>query len=361
MMMYKIVFILSILLFFSGCERVFKNYISCDVEELEKKLTKDEKKTLYKNIQKEIEQLLDKADTCYAKTYYLEAVQSYELVNFYMGKEFIPKTIINKIKVRINANGKYYYEKASNTPKDKKLQKLFYLNELMKNTPEYKDSEILFMKLRRDEDVKKFLEKDKEKLAKILQQNNKLENENYIADLNEAIDKIAKYDDADPLVVEAKGILQKARYNLRQSAINLYKLRKFDRAKKKFQAIYEVYKKDRISNEYLQLIELNHELVKMQQQLESTLKRSNYIEAIKIANKILMLDPNNIKVEEKKELIIKNIPKVFELAKSYYNKQEYTKALAIFEEVLKLDRDNKTSLTYIKKIKAQLKTIKSLK
>lgn len=335
----------------------------CNIEAIETALTKEEKKRLYVNIQYKINSLVDEADTYYAKTYYLNALKTYELVNFYNGKQVISKDKIARIKKRIEANTKHYYKKANNKKlATNKTKKLFYLNELMRNNPEYKDGKALYMALRQDSEIIEFLKKDKELLSKLLEKD--FNTETYIQKLANVTANIAKYDDMEPLVIKANEILKRKRHILKKEAINLYKDNKPLLAKKKFTFIKTIYKKDKASNRYLYLINKNSKLYTMEKEALSALEKSNYKEAITIANKMLAFNNKNSKAlnifKKANSELKKQIPKMIRKATLYYSKQDYDKALTIFKDILKLDSTNNTALTYTKKIKAQLKTIQSL-
>lgn len=360
--MTKLYFIpLVIILFFSGC--VENQQPKCNLASIEESLTLEEKKKLFINIQQKINLLKDEADTYYAKTYYLDALKTYELINFYNDKKIIPQDKVNRLIKRIEANRKHYYNKATN----KKLavdkpKQLFYLNELMRNDPTYKDGETLFKALRVDEEIKLFLEKDKKHLESLLTKDSNTQE--YIKKLNSAIDKIAKYDDMEPLVIKAKYILKKKRSILQKEAITIYDQNKPQLAYKKFSFIKTIYKKDRTSNKYLYLISKNKKLFSMEKEALTALESSNYKEAIELANKMLSFNTKNSKAlqifKKANSELKKQIPKMISKATIYYSKQDYDKALKIFKDVLKLDSNNNTALTYTKKIKAQLKTIQSL-
>jgi len=358
----KKIYLLSLLLVFilSGC---VNTQPKCSIDTIESSLSKEEKKQLFVNIQYKINSLKDEADSYYAKTYYLEALKTYRLINFYNNKQIISKDQLERVQKRIDANKKHYYHKALNKKiATNKPQKLFYLNELMRNDPEYKDGKALFMALREDDEIESFLAKDKEALSTLLEKDSN--NEAYIKSLNNAMMKVAKYDDMEPLVIKAKGILKNKRASLQQEAIKLYNENKIALANKKFNFIKSIYKKDKTSNKYLYAISKNSKLHTMEKEALNALKNSNYQEAIDIANKMLSFNNKNSKAlnifKKANSELKKQIPKMIRKATVYYSRQDYDKALKIFKEVLKLDSTNNTALTYTKKIKAQLKTIKSL-
>jgi len=344
----------------TGC---VQNQSKCTIATIEESLTKDEKKQLFINIQHKINNLIDEADTLYAQTYYLEALQTYELVNFYNNKKVISQDKINRVKKRIEANKKHYYAKATNKKiATDKMQQLFYLNELMRNDPKYKNGEELYKQLREDAEVIQTLAKEKVVLTKLLEKDSN--KEVYISKLSNSLKKIAKYDDREPLVIKAKEILKSKRSLLQKEGIKLYKDKKINLAKNKFTFIKDIYKKDRTSNKYLYLISKNSKLSTMEKEAQTALQKGDFKEAIGLANKMLSFNNKNSKAlsifKKANSELKKQIPKMIKKATIYYSKQDYDKALEIFKEVLKLDSNNNTALTYTKKIKAQLKTIQSL-
>lgn len=361
--MNKLYFLsLFLILFLGGCVNNLNN-TKCDITQIEKSLTKDEKKKLYTKIQFEIDNLRDEADTYYAKTYYLKALESYELINFYNGKNIIPLSKIERIKKRIKANQVHYYNKATNKKLSKnKVQQLFYLNELMRNNPKYKDGEQIYKSLREDPEIVELLQRDKDILYTLLEHDSN--NEEQIFKLNNILNKTARYDDMDPLVIKGKELLKQKRYILHKEAVELYKKKRYSLANKKFDFIKTIYKKDRTSDKYLNLISKKNKLTSMESKAFAALEKSDYQEAINLANKMLTFNNKNTKAlnifNKANSELKKEIPKMIRKAVLYYSRQEYKKALNIFQNILKLDSGNNTALTYSKKIKAQLRTIESL-
>ncbi len=351
---------LLIVIFLSGCVNNFNT--KCDPKSVQK-LTKEEKKKLYAHILNDIDALLDDAITYHEKSYYLKALQSYELINFYK-KNTIPPHTIEKLKHRIEANQKHYYDKAvSGKYANDTMKQLFYLNELMRNNPEYQDGKILYNKLRQYAQVIKTLQPNKAILQELLEKDSN--EQKYISSLNNIINKIAYYDDWDPLVIQGKKVLRAKRYILRDEAIKLYNQNKFAQSKDMFNLIKTIYEKDRTSDRYLKIITNDTTLVTMETKAATALKNSNYKEAIEIANNILSFNSHNSKAldifQKANKELKKQIPKMIKQATKYYSKQEYDKALKVFQDILKLDSRNNTALTYTKKIKAQLRTIRNLK
>jgi len=359
--LYLLIIPISLILILTGC--VNTPQPKCTINSIENSLTKEEKKQLFINIQHKINNLKDEADSYYAQTYYLDALKTYELINFYNNKQIIAQDTINRLLKRIEANKKHYYNKAMNKKiATDKMKKLFYLNELMRNDPEYKDGKALYNTLRKDKEIEKFLEKDTKALSQLLEKD--LQSESYIKKLHNTMIKIAKYNDLEPLVIKAKKVLKDKRTVLQKEGITLYKEKKIDLATKKFNFIKTIYKKDRTANKYLYLMSKNSKLSTMEKKAQNALKNGHYKEAIGLANKMLSFNNKNSKAlnifKKANSELKKQIPKMIKKATIYYSQQDYDKALSLFKEVLKLDSTNNTALTYTKKIKAQLKTIKSL-
>ena len=127
----------------------------------------------------------------------------------------------------------------------------------------------------------------------------------------------------------------------------------------------QIYPNESSLQRYIDQIHFKQEIQKRVKSAQNALDQKDYRVAMKNASKILEIDPNNKEgqniFDAASKKYTQSIPQLIAKGISYYNRQEMENALAIFQLVLDIDANNTTSIVYIKKIKQQLHTIKSLK
>ena len=265
--------IITALLFLAGCSNNVEN------------LSPDAKKQIYKNVQDEISEQTLKGDSAYKTGYLADAINAYEMVNFYENKAVIPLNTISKIKIQAKNNAKHHYDLALKYYKKDKKRALFEFNAVLKNIPEYKETKIFIKKIKQDPKIKKFI--------------SKLENS-----------------------------LQQALSSTKQTTLKLQK----------------------INNAYTKLREYD-----LQNPLLKTPSLHTYLLMIKKDKSVQKKKKNHKNKGSKEELA-----KLLNEGKKNYNNKDLNKALKNFQEILVRYPNNTTALIYVKKIKRQLQTIKSL-
>lgn len=340
------------LLFFTGCAPIHPD-----------NLNPEEKRLVYQSVQDEIDTYTAQGDLYYETGYYADAAAAYEMVNFYEDRAVIPIEKIRKIQARAKANGKHYYKRALGYLKSDPKKALGEFNKMMRNDPGYKDGKARFEALKKDPAVRKFLAALESSLEKALSRNKGSSND--IKRINAALQKLIQYDDADPVALRAKEVIQAQRTALLGEAVRLYNQGSLDRAAEKFRLIQNIYQKDAAAEKYLTRILAKQELAKTLKKAREALAKEDFRLAIEAAEKALDIDSNNKEaqkiIEEAKLNFEKQIPQLIAQGKDYYGKQDLENALKAFQAVLVWDPDDNTSLTYIKKIERQLETIENLK
>jgi tetratricopeptide (TPR) repeat protein len=335
----------------------------CTPEIRPENLNPEEKRLIYQNVQDDIGYYTVQGEVLYADGYYAEAANAYEMVNFYEDRAVIPMEKIRKIRLRANANGKHYYNRALSYLKTDKKKALHEFNKMMRNNPDYKDGKKRFDTLKRDPEIREFMAVREKAVQKALLNASGKPDE--IKKINAALEKLIHYDDANPVALQAKEYLTVQRNTLLHDAVVHYNKMNLTQATKIFRLVQSVYKKDATAEKYLARIFIKEELARTLKTAQDALTQERYEEAIRAAEKALDLDSKNSEarriVTEAKLAYEKLIPALLEKGKAYYGKQDLENALKAFQAVLIWDPDDNTSLTYIRKIEQQIETIKSLK
>ena len=347
------------LLFFTGCgfegPRPTKE-LSQEVKELKPV----DKRVIYRAIRDEIDLYNLKGDEAYTLEYNHDALTFYEMVNFYEGYDYIPRTKIEKIKDDIHTKSIYHYNRAVES-KDEKVE-LYELNIVMMNNPDYRDTKELYEKSKLKRKNRIFLNALENSLnMKLLNYEEGLKS---ISAINKNILKLKKYEFKNKTILKAQELIT-SRYNkLLLEAIALYDDKQIQSAKKSFLNLSAIYKNDKESKIYLRKIGLIESKKIKLSKASSALIKENYKSAIFYANKVLNLDPRNKRakeiISESKRLSNTKVDKLLSEGKYNYKQQKLDKAKNLFSLVLTMDANNSTALLYTKKIDRQLKTINSL-
>lgn len=367
-MMHYLLLAVGFILLLGGCSATTQTAAPtpaapCDLVAFQKTATPEVKKKFYLSIQEEIDSLMDRADTFYAMAYYAKAAEMYERVNFYEGREVVSAKRIDKIKHRAKANGEFYYQRAIKAMKKDKKTALYEFNRMMKNDPSYKDGKELYEKLLGDSELEPFLKSLETSLQAVM--DDKEDSKKYLKNLLAAYDALRKYNDTSPMVEQAREMIDSQRGRLLAEAIGAYDKGSYRQATGAFHYVQAIYKKDRTAEKYLAKIDDKQEENSKLAEAQKALEEEKYTLAIQLARKVLKNQPDSEEaadiIESAKEEQKKEIPNIIAKAKEYYKRQDFANALETFHQVLELDEDDNTSLTYIKKIEEQLKTIQNLK
>ena len=354
---------LSIIMIFilSGCT----NLNTSSPKKLQKNvqnLKPQDKKLIYRTIKKEIAQLKHYGDENYEDGYYYNAITAYEKVNFYEGKDVIPASKINHIKkIAKEKSIKNYKKLKEHTKKDKK-QTLSILNQITMYNPNYKDTKQLMKEVKKDREIQIFLNKlTSELYSKIANNKNTI---NDLLEISKAYKELVKYDYQNPSLKQAKETLKKEHKNLINEAKRSYNQGNLNTAKKKFTTITLIYKDDKTAKRYLYKIKNRKNINTNLKNAKRALDKRDYTKAIALSKQILKIEPNNkkakeIKIQAKKDCN-KEVSKLISDGIKNYGQKNLDKAQKNFQRVLKLKPDNSTALIYTKKIHRQLQTIKSL-
>jgi hypothetical protein len=343
------IFILAI--FFSGCTLT-------NSPEKPKKLSEDQRTLIYQKVLNEISYYKNYANKYYRKRYLKDAIFAYEKVNFYENKSVYSKKFLDRLHKRAEINGNHYYKKALKLIKKDRKKALYYLNKMMSNKA-VKNGKELFTLLKTKPDVKKFLAKKENSVIKSLEKYDGTSKSLEI--LNKNLERLIVYDNQGSIAQKAKYKIKQEQSSLIENAQNLYESGNYIKAKESFSQLYKLYPKDKKVRSYLNKIYLSENLHKA----KKSINLKDYKEAVKTAKKILKRFPKN---KEAKDILAQangaradDIPKLLKEAIRYYHNQELVKSQKIFDKILERDSKNNTALTYTKKIKQRLKTIKSLR
>ncbi|MDD2830152.1 MAG: hypothetical protein PHW18_11315 [Sulfuricurvum sp.] len=340
--------------------------------------TPEQKRILYSSVQEDIAHRSAQGEAHYAQGYYAAAVDDFEAVNFYEGRAVIPLNRIKRIAEKAEERSAYYYERGIKMRESDKKQALIEFNRMLRCNPKYKDGKDQYEKLKNDKDIVNLLSAREDDLNTKLQKNN--QSTPALKSLNQSLEELAQYDDSNFLVLKAREILEGYRKTNLEKATELYEDQKYDEALNKFEHILQIYPKEPTAQKYLdqfaskqeeqKRIKLDHLASAQEGQKKVKLARTafeqkDYRMAMKYASKVLEAEPNNKEgqyiLETSKKQCEQNIPELISQGLKYYKKQDMENALVVFQSVLEVDANNTTSIAYIKKIKQQLKTIKSLK
>ncbi len=368
MNIYKSVVVTFVtLIFYNGCAQhsVQKPKEKTELTLLNQKvkgLNREDKKLIYRSIQDEINIYSEKANEAYEAGYNRDAITAYELVNFYDGYATIPLKKIEQIKKTAKSKSKYHYKQALKYSQNNKKRAVLELNIVMKNNPDYKDSEKRLNLLKENREVKIVINTLKSSLKTKL-----LNNRGNITDLKAIslnLNELFKYDYKNETAIKAKKIVKKYHKVLVQNALEIYKKGDINSAQKRFNLILSIYKKDSTAKTYLKKIEIKKSKQLNLKLAQTSLAKKEYMASIKYAKKVLHIDSKNKKA--KKIIAIANkestkkVANLVDQGKQYYNDKNLDKAKQSFHLALSIDPHNNTSLIYAKRIDRQLKTIKSL-
>lgn len=367
MKFFQLIFLISAFVF-SGCSAMF--YPST--------FTAEQKRMVYTSVQEDISNRSAQGEAHYAQGYYGAAVEDFEAVNFYEGRAVIPLNRIKRIAEKAEERSSYYYERGMRMLESDKKQAIIELNRMMRCDPKYKDGKAQYEKLKNDKDIVVLLSVREAELNTKLQKNS--QSISALKSLNQSLEELAQYDDSNLLVIKAREILDGYRKINLEKAIELYEDQKYDEALNKFELIQQLYPKEPTVQKYLdqfaskqeeqRKIKLEHlasaqEGQKRVKLARTALEQKDYCLAKKYAFKALETDPSNKEgqyiLDASTKNCAQNIPVLIRKGIGYYKKQQMKSALEVFQSVLAVDANNTTSIAYIKKIKQQLQTIKSLK
>jgi len=351
-MRFNLLYISMVLVLFTGCVATTPDTIKVD-----------DKRLIYQSVQEEIDDYKLQGDVLYSTGYYADAAKAYEMVNYYEGHALIPLEKIRSIHAQAIQAAKTHYDRGVKYTKDKKKLALIEFNKVVCNDPTYKDSVVRYKTLKQDPAIEPFLAKLEESLNKALEGD--LSKKETLTRVHTAMNELRLYDETNLVVAKAKEVLKKQRTVLIDEAVGQYNKGSFENATSSFKFIQSVYPKDPIAQKYLSLIYAKKEIHSVLQKAKDALKKGDYSSAITFSEKALEIDPHNAEAlalsDTAKKEYEKQIPELITKGKELYNQQDFTNAKKVFQSVLLWNADDNTSLTYIKKIDEQLKTIESLK
>ncbi|HEX5330294.1 hypothetical protein [Sulfuricurvum sp.] len=325
--------------------------------------TPEQKRTVYNSVHDEIIRRSEQGEIHYAQGYYAAAVEDFEAVNFYEGRAVIPLNRIKRIAEKAEERSAYYYERGMRFRESDKKQALIEFNRMIHCDPKYKDGKEQYEKLKKEKEIRVLLLSLEADLDTKLKKN--IQNPLALKSLNLAHDVLAQYDDSNPLVLKAEEMIANQRKAQLGKAVALFENQKYDEALEKFGLLAQIYPNEPMVQRYIDQISLKQEGQKRVKSAQNALEQKDYRLAMKYATKVLEAEPNNkegqLILDTATKKYAQSIPELISKGISYYNKQEMESALAIFQSVLDVDANNTTSIVYIKKIKQQLRTIKSLK
>ena len=356
-----------IALFYTGCTQSSQPKPEKKAEivllnEQVKELDAKDKQLIYRSIQDDINKYNKDGDEAYENGYNYDAVKDYELVNFYEGHDFISKKKINNIKKIAKSKSKSYYKKALIYSKTDKKRAIIEFNSVMKNNPEYKNTQQQLAILNSDRDIIIYVNSLESSLhTKVLNCGGTIAE---LKDINSKLHELLKYDYKNSVAMKAKDMLKGYSEVLVKSAIDLYDSGSISKAEKRFKYILTIYKKDVVSLEYLEKIKVKKSIQKNLKIAKLNLSKKEYIESIKYARNVLVIDPKNKKaksiIKKAKIEARKKVTILVNRGKKQYNNKELDESKKSFKKALKIDPYCNAALIYSKKIDRQLETIKSL-
>ena len=337
----------------SGCNGMF----------LSSALTPEQKRMVYSSVHDEIVHRSEQGELHYVQGHYAAAVEDFEAVNFYEGRAVIPLNRIKRIAEKAEERSAYYYERGMRVRESDKKQALIEFNRLICYDPKYKDGKEQYESLKQEKEIRLLFSRLEADLETKLKKN--LQTSFALKSLNQAHDTLAQYDHFNPLVIKAEELLANQRKTQLGKAIALVENQKYDEAKDQLEVLAQIYPNEPTAQKYIDQINTKHELQKRVKLAQNALEQKDYRLAMKYASKVLEMEPSNKEGQTILDIATKKysqaIPELVAKGISYYNKQEMENALVVFQAVLDVDANNTTSIVYIKKIKQQLRTIKSLK
>lgn len=352
MRMFQLV-ILTAAFGLSGCNSLF----------FPSTFTPEQKRTVYSSVHDEIIHRSEQGEIHYAQGHYAAAVEDFEAVNFYEGRAVIPLNRIKRIAEKAEERSAYHYERGMKLRQSDKKQALIEFNRMIHCDPKYKDGKEQYEKLKQEKEIQLVLSALESDLDVKLKKNN--QNLLALKSLNVAHDVLAQYDDSNPFVLKAEELIaNQYKFQLNKATV-LLENQKYDEALEKLEILEQIYPNESSLQRYVDQIHFKQEIQKRVKSAQNALDQKDYRVAMKNASKILEIDPNNKEgqniFDAASKKYTQSIPQLIAKGISYYNRQEMENALAIFQLVLDIDANNTTSIVYIKKIKQQLHTIKSLK
>lgn len=325
--------------------------------------TPEQRRMVYSNVKEEIAYHTEQGEHHYSQGYYSEAVNDFEKVNFYEERTVIPLSRIKQITEKAEEKSKFYYERGMKALNSNNKQALIEFNRMMRCDPTYKDGKAQYEHLKKNKEIAALLATLKSDLGTNLKKN--LQNTSALKSLNQSLDTLALYDDSNPLVIKSKELAETYRKIHLKKAIAFYKNQKYDDASEKFESLLQIYPQEPTAQKYLSQIVTKQEGQKKIKLARNALEQKDYRLAMKYASKGLETYPSNKEWQNVYDVAAKEyeltIPERIAKGIECYNKQELDNALALFQSVLETDSNNTISVVYIKKIKQQLQTIKSLR
>jgi hypothetical protein len=357
------------LLFFSACSTI-QRIIPAQKEEPPIERLKEEvnqldshnKRLIYQSIKNDIQQQLLIGDKAYKNAHYHDALQAYELVNYYEGSSTISKQKLHNIKIKIDKNSATHYKKAQQYLSKDKHKALYELNIVMMNNPNYKDTTTLYNSIYNEQEVKLFINTLTDKLEEKLLHYNGSYKELYA--IKETMQNLQSYQYKNKTLQKAQELLEKEKNALAIKAEDLYKAKKLMHSKEVLVKIRSLDPQDKNIQKRINYIVFKQSKAKYLRLAQKMLQENNYSKSSYYAEKTLQLDKNNKEakkilkeIEKQKSIALKQY-----LAKGihFYNNKNLDKAKKYYLEALKIDKNNATALIYIKKIQRQLQTIQSL-
>lgn len=363
----KYIFYIISFVFFTGCTQLgltidtpkaISDEEFLSLQEKIKNLEPLQKQIIYSELQSDIHKYKKQSDKAYASGYHAQAIDGYEIVNFYEGRDIIA---LKKMKRIAKYNSAYHYKRALACVKTDKKKFIRELNKVMINNPEYKDSKELLNQAKIE--MWKFLSEQENKLYQTL-----IENTGSVKDLktlSKEADALRVYEYDNNNVLKADKELDKYYETLLEDSIKKYKSSGITVAKKAFKDFITIYKNDAIAKQYLAKIKAIENKDLNLKEANKALEESQYKQAIEYAKKVLDVEKGNPSansiIEKAKEESIKQIASLVSMGKLEYNNRNLDKAKKTFEMVLVLDSKNAEALIYYNKIKRQLETIHKLK
>lgn len=333
-------------------------FTGCSLNQNINSLSAQKKFEIYHSVKDEIENYKTEASTYYNNKYFYKAIQAYEKVNFYEGKDVYSQEFINKVKRRANANGIHFYKKAVRFSKKNRIKALYYVNLMMRNTPHFEKGLELKETLLEDKKVSTFISKKENSIEKLISANNL--DIKTIVSLKKAMKSLSYYDNDNAVLLKAENKIANEHPRLVKKAINLYNQEKFIEAKKEFNLLSSIYPKSKTINTYLYNIKQKERL----QEAKEYLAKKEYNKALQSAKSVLKINKYN---KEAKEIIDTSIVAKCHLTNNlekegidYYINQRFDDAKKAFEKIISCKPDDRKAIAYLKKIKQQLNTINKL-
>lgn len=364
--------LLILTLFMSGCVNPQREHATpsqkkeIHVTQLKKevkKLDSHDKRLIYRSIKNDIALYRKKGDEAYKNGYYHDAINAYELVNFYEGSNVIANDKIEKMKLQAKVRAKIHYKNAQQYLKaDNKEKALIEFNSVMMNNPNYKETKQLYSQLKEERALKIYINALENALEAQLLNNKGSFTE--LKSIQNSLTNLAKYDYKNSTAKKARALLRREKSPLLSQTLAVYKKGKLKEAKKNFTQFLSIYPHDETATHYINAITFKQNKKHTLSLANKALKSKEYLQAIEYAQHILSLEPRNIEAKQiikiAKKRAIEAANSYVRDGKRYYNNKNLDQAKECFEKALEIDKSNNTALIYHKKIQRQLQTIKSL-